>query len=249
MVYAILSIGILGFIVWSHLYRWPHLFLDNHNPRRMLAEFELLTLRQRRIGLILLLAIVMTSQQEKDSSGSSEALCKTSFDFTSFYQNYKFIDPRWLEWFIGFTEGDGAMHLRCMRVKRQTLLRDRSKGCWSTLSYSRGFGMVNVYPDREYGRYAVWDSNHIALLIHLFNGNLVLPKRIDQLKVWLAVYNSKRGNIPIIPLQNAVKLSLCSYAAWICGFSDAEPRSLAQCIYQIHPKAIRLFQISPFPPR
>lgn len=51
----------------------------------------------------------MTSQQEKDSSGYSEALCKTSFDFTSFYQNYKFIDPRWLEWFIGFTEGDGAI--------------------------------------------------------------------------------------------------------------------------------------------
>jgi len=224
MVYAILSIGILGFIVWSHLYRWPHLFLDNHNPRRMLAEFELLTLRQRRIGLILLLAIVMTSQQEKDSSGSSEALCKTSFDFTSFYQNYKFIDPRWLEWFIGFTEGDGAILESKGRLS--FVIGQKDVGVLYHIQEVLGFGMVNVFPDREYGRYAVWDSNHIALLIHLFNGNLVLPKRIDQLKVWLAVYNSKRGNIPIIPLQNAVKLSLNS--AWICGFSDAE------CCFNIH---------------
>ena len=71
----------------------------------MLAEFELF-LFNRIIDLILLLAIATTNQQEKDSSGSSEALCKTSFDFTSFYRNYKFIDPRWLEWFIGFVEGD-----------------------------------------------------------------------------------------------------------------------------------------------
>lgn len=69
-----------------------------------------------------------------------------------------------------------------------------------------GFGKVNVFSDKEHGRYVVWDSKHIALLIHLFNGNLVLPKWIDQLKVWLAVYNSKKGNIPFILSQNAVKL-------------------------------------------
>jgi len=69
-----------------------------------------------------------------------------------------------------------------------------------------------VFSDREHGRYVVWDSKHIALFILLFNGNLVLPKRIDQLKVWLAVYNSKKGNIPFISSQDAVKLSLNS--AW-----------------------------------
>jgi hypothetical protein len=47
-----------------------------------------------------------------------------------------------------------------------------------------------------------------------------LPQRIDQLKVWLAVYNSKKGNIPFISSQNAVKLSLNS--AWLAGFTDAE---------------------------
>jgi hypothetical protein len=54
----------------------------------MLAEFELF-LFNRIIDLILLLAILRynkKNQQEKDSSGSSEALCKTSFDFTSFYR-------------------------------------------------------------------------------------------------------------------------------------------------------------------
>jgi len=70
----------------------------------MLAGFELLNIHR----LILFLVIARTYQQEKDSPGSSEALCKTSFDFTSFYKNYKFIDPKWLEWFIGFVEGDGS---------------------------------------------------------------------------------------------------------------------------------------------
>ena len=83
-----------------------------------------------------------------------------------------------------------------------------------------GFGKVDVYSDREHGRYAVWDSKHIALLISLFNGNLVLPKRIDQLKVWIAVYNSKKGNSPFKLSQDAIKISLNS--AWLAGFTDAE---------------------------
>ena len=56
--------------------------------------------------LLVTILLAIPNQQEKDSSGSSEALCETSFDFTPFYQNYKFIDPRWLEWFIGFVEGE-----------------------------------------------------------------------------------------------------------------------------------------------
>ena len=124
----------------------------------------------------------------------------------------------WLQWFIGFTEGDGA--ILESKGKLSFVIGQKDVGVLYHIQEVLGFGMVNVYPDREHGRYAVWDSNHIALLIHLFNGNLVLPKRIDQLKVWLAVYNSKKGNIPIISLQNAVKLSLNS--AWLAGFTDAE---------------------------
>lgn len=47
-----------------------------------------------------------------------------------------------------------------------------------------------------------------------------MPKRIDQLKVWVAVYNSKKGNTPFILSQDAIQISLNS--AWLAGFTDAE---------------------------
>ena len=30
--------------------------------------------------------------------------------FSDFYAIHKFIDPNWLTWFIGFSEGDGGLH-------------------------------------------------------------------------------------------------------------------------------------------
>jgi len=50
------------------------------------------------------------NQKESTSLvGSSETTCEGSFDFTSFWKHHKYIDPGWLQWFIGFTEGDGAI--------------------------------------------------------------------------------------------------------------------------------------------
>ena len=36
---------------------------------------------------------------------------KSSPDFVDFYSAHKFIDPDWLTWFIGFSEGDGGLHI------------------------------------------------------------------------------------------------------------------------------------------
>lgn len=35
---------------------------------------------------------------------------KSSSNFDDFYSAHKYIDPNWLTWFIGFTEGDGGLH-------------------------------------------------------------------------------------------------------------------------------------------
>jgi hypothetical protein len=148
---------------------------------------------------------------------SSETTCEGSFDFTSFWKHHKYIDPGWLQWFIGFTEGDGAILESKGRLS--FVITQKDVEVLYHIQEVLGFGKVDVFSDREHGRYVVWDSKHIALFILLFNGNLVLPKRIDQLKVWLAVYNSKKGNIPFISSQDAVKLSLNS--AWF----ELEPGS------------------------
>lgn len=49
------------------------------------------------------------SKSAGNQKGSSETTCEGSFDFTSFWNHHKYIDPGWLQWFIGFTEGDGAI--------------------------------------------------------------------------------------------------------------------------------------------
>ena len=77
-----------------------------------------------------------------------------------------------------------------------------------------GFGQVTMYTEKIFGRYRVSNQKDIELLIHLFNGNLVLNKRINQLQVWLSIYDK----IPFI--NNTIKLTLNS--AWLSGFTDAE---------------------------
>ena len=62
--------------------------------------------------------------------------------------------------------------------------------------------------------YIIYLKKDIELLIHLFNDNLVLNKRICQLKIWLSIYNE----IPYIDK----KIVLILNSAWLSGFTDAE---------------------------
>ena len=42
-------------------------------------------------------------------STASETLRGESFNFNAFYKQHHYIDPIWLQRFIGFAEGDGAL--------------------------------------------------------------------------------------------------------------------------------------------
>lgn len=61
----------------------------------------------------------------------------------------------------------------------------------------------------------------IYLLILLFNGNLVLPHRIQQLGVWLATYNRRNITVYTITLITTV-VTITLNDAWLSGFTDAE---------------------------
>ena len=71
-------------------------------------------------------------------------------------------------------------------------------------------------------RYIVRGQSCVFLLFHLFNGNLHLLHRIEQLKEWANQWNSRVNNNDnqLLTINSPVKLSLDN--GWFSGFVDAE---------------------------
>jgi hypothetical protein len=73
------------------------------------------------------------------SKYSSKALYINAFDFSSFINNYKFIDQSWLEWFVGFSEGDGSWTISNSRFQAIFFSGFYSKRNCYIVSHSRNF--------------------------------------------------------------------------------------------------------------
>lgn len=122
--------------------------------------------------------------------GSSETLRKTTFDFSEYKQNIvphkTNIDIHFLEWFIGFIEGDGSFIVSNDRLffiihqKEEKLLR--------YIRTNLGFGKVSKY--KTHSRFIVADKCNVDRLICLFNGNLILDKTNTRFLYWLHARNA-----------------------------------------------------------
>ena len=116
-----------------------------------------------------------------DIHGSSETIRKTtffSFDTFSPPSHIKKIDHSFLEWFIGFVEGDGSFIVSEKTEKSPLrlffILTQKDIQVLHMIRTTLGFGRVSKHGD--YFRYIVADQSSLKRLIHLFNGNLVLEK-------------------------------------------------------------------------
>ena len=99
-----------------------------------------------------------------------------------------------LSWLIGFTEGDGCFFVN----HRQELSFIITQGCQnvSVLKHVQtilNMGSVIAQGKRVY-RFIVYKREHIELLIHLLNGNLVLPSRKAQFALFVNAFNAKNKN-------------------------------------------------------
>jgi len=125
------SIGILGFIVWSCLglfyiknckktfnVCWNPLKTSTffiHSARSLLTSDSLFYKVSEGIGV----GHNKSNNQVfyMQSAGkhtSSMTTLKESFNFNTFYLHHKFIEPNWLQWFIGDlqVEEDGGLYTR-----------------------------------------------------------------------------------------------------------------------------------------
>ena len=109
----------------------------------------------------------------------SDVKIPNDLDFDCFYSTYKYIDPKWLAWFIGFTEGDGGLHVynnRCLFAITQS-----EESILLEIKAVLGFGKVFYDPSVNSYRYRVYDKSNILILANLFNGKFASKNKIEQL--------------------------------------------------------------------
>lgn len=147
-----------------------------------------------------------------------------------------------LEWFIGFSEGDGSFMIkdnRCIFVINQADAYVLNK-----IRTNLGFGKVRSYNQNGcvFARYTVQGEELVKKLINIFNGNIHLQKVFYKFEIWVKHYNTYAKQPVIIkPRLNPQNITLES--AWISGFYDAEGglhASIGEQITKNGTKVIRL---------
>ena len=153
----------------------------------------------------------------RDFTTASETLRGASFNFNAFYKQHFYIYPNWLQWFISFEEGDGAFLTDKNDHISFVITQNESKILFPIKDII-GFGNVSFdIKDNTY-RYKVLDNSSLFKLALLFNANLFLSHRINQLYEWIKILNSKSFSIVIY--NSKVNISLLD--AWLSGFTDAK---------------------------
>lgn len=201
-----LSIGLLGFIVWS-FFMMALPFSD-----KGVINFAICW-----NSFMLISTLNSPNLINYTQSAGKIRIYRCFNDYSSETIRKKSdIDPNWLNWFIGFTEGDGAL----LNYKNQLrfVLTQKEGDILYHIQSIFNFGTVKYYPNGFY-RFIVTDTSNILKLIKIFNGNLVLPYRILQLSLWIQILKTK--NIKVDDLIETPK-SISLLDSWLSGFTDAE---------------------------
>ena len=166
---------------------------------------------------------------QQETSSEDEGSSETTRDITYEFKEYSYLIPQhkkkvniqFLQWFIGFTEGDGSFI-----VSKDKIYFDitQSISDIQVLYYIKkelGFGkiLMRKEPHRNVGVFYVSSKENFSRLIHIFNGNISTQYKKEQFKVWLTTYN-KQYKMDIPFKDQLVKPSL--HSGWISGFVDAE---------------------------
>jgi hypothetical protein len=115
------------------------------------------------------------------SETTREAPLHQSFYFDYYFdhckpEHIKSNDSTFLEWFIGFCEGDGSFITS--KEKGYFIINQKDIKLLYKIRTSLGFGCVFSYiqNDQTYGRYVVQSRKHCERLAHLFGFSVIKNK-------------------------------------------------------------------------
>jgi LAGLIDADG endonuclease len=237
MVYAMMSIGVLGFVVWSWFLASPYTDIRVYINIAVCWNSLMLigTLNgENSISLTKSASNLSLYWSDSNIQSASETIRDKSFNFSIFrlYYNTLFkngtqhLTNNWLTWFIGFVEGDGAIQTFANGTIVRFVLTQKECDILYYIQKMFRIGTVKHFPQgtggnkNDFYRWIVDDPSHILLLAFLFNGNLVITHRIKQLTLWVKALNLRFGVNTIIMINTAVSVTLQD--AWLSGFTDAE---------------------------
>nr|AIT94652.1 putative LAGLIDADG homing endonuclease [Chlorosarcina brevispinosa] len=127
-------------------------------------------------------------------------------------------DQAFLEWFVGFSEGDGTFSYR-EEPELRLLFEIGQKDPKILYKIRKILGFGRVSNSETYSRFSVEDKRGLQRIISIFNGNLVLPKRQSQFREW--VLKGKRIQHPNFLLSDRRTFPSLE-TGWLSGFMEAE---------------------------
>lgn len=162
----------------------------------------------------------------------SETLRENNLNFDLFRKAYLYYKGKefpqsnvWLTWFIGFVEGDGA--ILTQKKKLIFVITQKDPKVLHEIKDVLNFGLVKDF--NKFSKFLVNNNSDCFLLYLIFNGNLVISSRINQLNKWYIVLLELKklqvtNNFGLITVPYIIKVSIkpSLIDSWLSGFTDAE---------------------------
>ena len=231
MVYAMCSIGILGFVVWSH-----HMYTVGLDVDKLVFTEKILLyagnsyinspLAFIAIGIIYLFLRTFYTARKGQSAGnfgfSTKATAVTKNTYTN-YTNLPLISEHvpnhksnltddQLGYFLaGLIEGDGWFGNKELHI----IFSEEDTSLAYYIKKRVGHGNIYKIKDKKAVRYICKNRNGLLIILSLINGKLVSNFKYDQL---IKHNYGEQFNVIILPPLKT--LSLDNY--WLAGFTQAD---------------------------